>query len=390
MTDLILQKMSKAKVQLLSENPFLSSILLSLRFVEATAEEGIKTMATDGKWLWWNREFVDKLSMLELKGVLVHEAAHVVLKHMLRQGERHHEKWNHATDYAINLIIDAQSAMAQYILPEGVLRDSTYKGMTAEQIYDRLPDDGGKGGGGGEGNGEGGYVSIGEVFPATNDDGTPLSPAEAEMMEHEVNSKVITAAEMAKRAGKLPANVEGYVNQLREPQVDWRSKLRRAVLGNNPDDYSLRRASRKFLSYGHYLPGVEKTGVGRIVCAIDTSGSVSDAEMSAFWSEVVGICEETHPEEVVVIHCDASIQHVETFHAGEVPQLGEIKRHGRGGTRFEPPFNYVEENLADPDTFLYLTDGQAGFPDQPRYPVTWVVSTNSITAPWGETVHINK
>ena len=42
--------------------------------------------------------------------------------------------WNDAADYAINPILTE----AGFVLPDGALMSSEYRGMTAEQIYDDL------------------------------------------------------------------------------------------------------------------------------------------------------------------------------------------------------------------------------------------------------------
>lgn len=369
MTDEAIKRISKAKVQLLSTDPFLSAVLMGLRFAEATAEDGIDTMATDGAWLWWNREFTMKLTMAELQGVLLHEAAHVILLHMLRIGKRSLGKWNKAADYAINLLL------GNYTLPTGALLDAQYRGLTAEQVYDRLPDE----------DDDGQSASIGGVLPATNEDGSEMSEAEAKVFEEQVKARVIQAAEYAKSVGKLSSAQEAYVNNLKQSQVDWRSKLRRLFAGANPEDFSMRRPNRVFMSHGMYLPGIHRQGVGHVAIALDTSGSVSEKEMAAFWSEIVSICEETSPDLVTVIHCDAAIQRVDEYYSGDIPT--DIKRYGRGGTTFDLPFEYVEENYAAPDMFIYLTDGECSFPSARSYPVIWAM-TKKTPAPWGDTVHI--
>jgi predicted metal-dependent peptidase len=88
-------------------------------------------MATDGVSLYFNPEFVDTLNSATLAGVLAHEVMHPALQHHVRRCGRDPRRWNEACDYAINpLLLDAGLS-----LPEGVLVDHRFRGMSAEQIY---------------------------------------------------------------------------------------------------------------------------------------------------------------------------------------------------------------------------------------------------------------
>ena len=88
-------------------------------------------MATDGVSLYYNPEFVDTLNSATLAGVLAHEVMHPALQHHVRRSGRDPRRWNEACDYAINpLLLDAGLS-----LPEGVLVDHRFRGMSAEQIY---------------------------------------------------------------------------------------------------------------------------------------------------------------------------------------------------------------------------------------------------------------
>jgi len=95
-------KIARAKTQLVLKHPFFGSCAMGLNFTETAA---LPTMATDGKSILWNREFVDKYDQDMVMGVIAHEVLHVVFKHCLRIGDRDHKKWNICTDIAINDIL---------------------------------------------------------------------------------------------------------------------------------------------------------------------------------------------------------------------------------------------------------------------------------------------
>src|SRR5882724_9127319 len=79
-------------------------------------------------------DFVETLNAATLAGTLAHEVMHPALHHHVRRSGRDPKRWNMACDFAINpLLIDAGLN-----LPEGVLLDNRFRGMSAEQIYNLL------------------------------------------------------------------------------------------------------------------------------------------------------------------------------------------------------------------------------------------------------------
>src|SRR6201987_3869129 len=118
----ILVRIQKARTALLLDHPFFGTLLFRLG---AQARSSIATMATDGVSLYFNPEFVEKLSSAELAGTLAHEVMHPALQHHTRCGDRNPRRWNMACDYAINpMLVDAGLT-----LPKEVLMDHRFRGM---------------------------------------------------------------------------------------------------------------------------------------------------------------------------------------------------------------------------------------------------------------------
>ena len=63
---------------------------------------------------------------------------------------------------------------------------------------------------------------------------------------------------------------------------------------------------------------------------------------------------------------------------------------GRGGTMFEPPFDYVFEKALQPECLIYFTDlGASTDFNPPNYPVLWInTDTHSTHPKWGEVVDL--
>lgn len=88
-------------------SPFLMRALMSLPMTE---DRSIDTMATDGRCMFYNPEWVATLGRPEINGVRVHEALHVLLGHHVRQGSRDHARWNMACVSVDSLILMADGS----------------------------------------------------------------------------------------------------------------------------------------------------------------------------------------------------------------------------------------------------------------------------------------
>jgi len=355
-------KISRCKTRLLLQQPFWGSLAMATEFIE---DNTIPTMCTNGRWIRWSRKFVDGIAEDETLGVIVHELAHKALKHMLRRHTRDPKKWNYATDYAINLIVIEEG----FKLPEGGLFKSEYRGMMAEKIHDLIPDP--------------------PEMPAWGLVMDDLTDDEKAEMEAEIDQQIMNAANAAKSIGKLPAFVEGLLADMKESQVDYREKMRRFLGGDHPDDYTFRKPERKAFHHMRVIaPTVDHKGAGHWVIGVDTSGSVSDKELTHFLGEVNAISTEVQPQSITIIYCSMRINNIDHFEQGD--EVTAFKYKDRGGTAVMPVFKYVEDNDLPCDQMVYLTDLEiSDFPKRVGFPLLWVSSGGpGEVAPIGETVRI--
>jgi predicted metal-dependent peptidase len=190
----------------------------------------------------------------------------------------------------------------------------------------------------------------------------------------------------AKACGHEPANVDRPLSDSRETRQDWRTILRDFIAARTPSDYRWSPPNRRYVASGLYLPSVDRTGLGTIVIAVDTSGSIGDEELEQFAGEISAIADEAQPEAIHVVYCDAAVQSSQQFGPSEAIHLDP---KGGGGTDFRPVFEWVEENGIAPVCLIYLTDLCChSYPPIPEYPVLWVTDSRR-TAPFGETVRIS-
>lgn len=126
------KRMIKARSALVMGHPFFGALALRLIVVE---RNDIQTAATDGKFLFYCKAFLDKISEVELIFVVAHEVLHCALSHMTRRGNRRWDLWQAATDYVVNLMLHD----AGFTVPKWVKYfDQKYRGLNVEQIYNLL------------------------------------------------------------------------------------------------------------------------------------------------------------------------------------------------------------------------------------------------------------
>lgn len=369
------EKITKARAGLILDMPFFGSLSLRLQVKE---DETCKTAYTDGRILGFNPSFIDGLPLEQVKGLICHEVMHCACSHHTRRANRDAKKWNIAADYAINqILVDSNVS-----LPSGRLLDPTYKDMSADEIYSRLPKEEDQ-----NDNPDNDPGNCGEIRDAQNDAGNPASQSEMNQSEQDWKIALTQANQQAKAMGKLPGGIARLVESLVEPIVDWREILRRFVDKIAKNDYSWSRPNRRFIGQGLYLPSLHSEQIGPIVVACDTSGSVDDEMINQFAAELTSILQD-YKTECTVIYCDSAIQGIETFTQDDLPL--KLNAKGGGGTNFNPPFEYIAENNIIPSCMIYLTDMAGRFPDNPPdYPVLWgMIEAWTTEAPFGECVKI--
>lgn len=430
-------KIEKAMAQLILHQPFFATILMRMRVIESPERP---TMSTDGKHLWYNPEFVETLTEREVEGVLCHEALHPAMLHHLRKNGREHWKWNRACDYAINpIVLDAGMR-----LPKDALFNEEWKEMSAEEIYLKLDDtppcpptppggpceegEGGSSGesqpdtpdnsdteadsndmtdsssgitdslsedegdNGGEGTAPDGTCQWGQVDEPKASDDSELSASEKEEQEAKWKVMLQQAADTAKKAGKLPAGMDKLIEDLMEPKLDWRTVLARWAGDMARTDFSFRFPNKRFIQSGFILPSLKSETIGKVIFAVDTSGSMHGGEMRDVLSEVCGAIREYEKDgvdpEITVLWCDTEV------HEQQISDPDEFNPKGNGGTEYEPVFDYIEENGLDPKAVVYLTDGYCydyNF-TPPDCPVLWALTNKlrSFKPPFGEIMVINQ
>ena len=394
-----METMIKARAGLLMDNPFFGSLAIRLNLIE---DETAETMWTDGESIGFSPEFVEMLHIAEVKGVIAHEVLHVALNHTTRRGERDHKEWNQACDYAVNAMLKA----ANIDIPKGGLFDARFKDETAEKIHAELfgkkkEEDNGNSNSNKTGQNQqqqqqGGssphqkdgtkqekLSGAGEVRDFKDGKATE---AEKEQKEQESKIQQTQAANMAEKAGSLQGSIKEHVTAINEPKVDWKEVLNRFITQQVKNDYSFKRINTRYLGMGVMLPSLYNTTLAPVLLAVDTSGSITNADKRQFATEIEEIVS-LYNVEVQVVYCDTAIRGTESFTIDNLPIKLETK--GGGGTKFSPVMSYVEKMEEEPCCIIYLTDLECDdFGKEPNQEVLWIQTRGRIRrkVPFGEVV----
>lgn len=377
--------------------------------LDLQVEWGLGTMATDGENIFYDPGFVVNLPPQHLMGVLAHEVLHNVLKHHTRREGRDPQQWNIACDLAINpLLTEAGFQLPSTALKPGYAPyDQFPSGESADFYYARIQQDQpppppppqqgdqqqeGQGEGQGQGEGEGEGEGEGQGNPDPGGCGAvrdPQDSSEATAKQSEANWSVAVAqaAQAAQSVGQLSAGLARLVQEVLAPKVDWKAVLREFVTRYARSDYSMSPPNRRFVWQGLYLPGMRSEELGELVVAIDTSGSVDDAMLQLFGSEVQGILD-SYDCELTILYADCHVCHVDTWRSSDGPL--KLEHHGGGGTDHAPVFEWILKNKPDTTCVVCLTDLYTNFPADPGIPTLWtVVGGNASEPPFGQRVTVD-
>lgn len=433
-----------SRTHLMMAQPFFG--VLSAKLIPVENNTWCRTMAVDGKHLYYNVEFVmgiqdparrdayaaklraaieditDKqveealngLTDMNLIAVMCHEILHCAYNHFLRRGYRSPKLWNKAADYAINQIL-VRDGIGK--ISDNWLFDARFDGMTAEEIYNILEEkeneeeekkknkggEGESGEGGDSGDPISGGGTIDQHDPQMGPDGEMCPEEMAEYMSDFKNSMMAAAG---RAGGKIPREIARMVKLAQAPQIDWRSKVQRTLRSFIKSDSCYQIPSRRSWSVGSALsggsyddfsfvgtplfPGLKPDNDIDICVAIDASGSMSEQMLGDMLTEVIGLTKQFKQFKIRVLTFDTNVYNAKEYRTGEEHKLAEYPLVGGGGTDFVAVWDYMKEENYKPKQLIMFTDGMPwqSWGDKDYCPTLFVIHSNpECIAPFGETVH---
>ena len=187
--------------------------------------------------------------------------------------------------------------------------------------------------------------------------------------------------------GLMPGFFLSEVEKINRPPVlSWQAILKKYIGTITAEKRKTRMRLNRRQPERFDLSGAVDNKVLKIVVAIDTSGSVSDAMIGRVMNEVFAILAK-RKHDITVIECDSEVQRV---YKAKNPAEVKSKVAGRGGTSFSPVIEYINNDKYYRDALLiYFTDGygEMAIPRPRTYRNIWVVIGNannlSLKEPYG-------
>ncbi|MCF2532544.1 vWA domain-containing protein [Yinghuangia soli] len=368
------EKLFAARLHAARVRPYLATALFALHPVES---RHVPTMAVDRHWRCYvSPAFVARMPVEELAGVWVHEVSHLLRDHHGRsdrvarergltgRGER--LRMNIAADCEINddiygdgLVQPSGAVSPQRLnLPHGLLmEDYLLRFGLGPNTQDLVWLDCGSGADG-----------LDRGWDLGPDGAHGLSEQERDAVRFRV-AQGITGS-----PGSAPEGWRRWAEEAFQAPQPWRELLGAAMRaaasgGGAGGDYTYGRPARRSPALpGTVLPSLRRTPP-RVSVVIDTSGSVSDAELGSALREVAAIARAVggRRDLVSVLSCDAAAHRARSLcHAEGVDLVGG------GGTDLREGFAAALRRRPRPDVVVVLTDGQTPWPSS-RPPCRTVV-----------------
>ena len=387
------QRIEKVHVKLMRHRNF---CLFSGLFMvgKVTVDETTPTARTNGVNVNYGRAFVDSLTDKQLAFLILHENMHKAYRHLVvweKLWKKNAQLANMACDYVINLqIFDYDPQGNEVEMPTDAngealgLIDEQYRGMDAHQVFILLEKQQQQKKSGGNAQGSGDESSEGKGGQGMDDhdweNAQEGTPQEQEQIAKDIEGALRQGAILA---GKMGGNVSRDINELLTPKVNWKDALRDFVKTSTQgkDQTTWRRLHKRYIGMDIIMPSTYDEKVGSIVVAVDTSGSIGQAELAQFLGEVKAICDEVSPEKIDLLYWDTNVAGHETYMGAELASLTETTQaKGGGGTSPECVPSYMKEKRLEPECVIMLTDGYIGRQDpndwQIGKPIMWCIKGN--------------
>lgn len=342
-----------ARFTAMTRAPYLASALAAVTFIR---QPELGTIAVDQRLrVYVDPAVLQRWTIAELAGALLHEVNHVIRCHHRRQACAGSPPtlWNVAADLEIN----DDLGRAGIELPNGALQPSSM-GLPdhqlaewyAARITDTLPN--------GEhprcGSGAGGIVDDYEL--GDNADIPGVGPVQLDRLRDTV-ARAITACDGA------PGGLERWAQARLRSTVPWPVLLSAAVRRALPRGVGHQRHSwsrpRRHNPTTAILPSLRGVPV-HIAVVVDSSGSMDQDHLDQAVSDIAVLRTFPGVDRVTVVSCDTQAIEV------AVPRAGApIALVGGGGTSLGAGLDYIVNLRRRADLVVVITDG---FTEWPRVP----------------------
>jgi predicted metal-dependent peptidase len=373
---------------------------------KSTIEKDIPTACTDGFNKMYGEEFIGGLSDKEVRGIVLHETLHIVLKHVIRfktEFKANRILTNMATDFVVNDIINSLEDKNCAVLPDGALYDAHFHNWDTREVYDYLKknskvkpkpqnpapcDNSGEGGenddsqdsnsGGDDGINEIEVDVEGRKYTYHEFDEHAFDKVISGMSQEELeelNDKIDrTLQNSGVLAGTMGGNLPRSISGLLEPKVRWDEVMREFVTNSmrGSDEFTWRKFNKRMMANDLYMPSLENENIGELIFAGDTSGSITDEMITRGATELASVCELVNPSKVRVLWWDTEVHGEQVFEDNYQNISKLLKPVGGGGTHVSCVSQYIKDNNIKAEAVIVFTDGYV------ETDITWDISTPTL------------
>lgn len=193
-----------------------------------------------------------------------------------------------------------------------------------------------------------------------------ITAPQAELIRRQVAQEIIRIAQAARDRGEIPGHWRRWAQEKLTSRVDWRRELASAVRQavsstQGAADYTYRRPSRRQAAYGEVVMPSLYSPIPEVAVVVDTSGSMSDRQVSQALAEVAGVLRGLGNRTAVhVLAVDAAVQACQRVFRPE-----QVVLSGGGGTDMGVGLEAALKLRPRPEVLVVITDGHTPWPARP-------------------------
>ncbi|WHM52928.1 hypothetical protein [Sulfitobacter phage vB_SupP_AX] len=361
----------------------MSRYVTTIKFFWSSA---ISTACAGDGFIFFNKQFWDKLVPEQQKTVVAHEIWHLICDHLNRGKGLDPDSYNIAGDHVINLTLQEDGFPIHQNSDFGGITpccDPAYRGMSTEQIYAKVHEERKK--------------DPGSHKPV---EGTPsgdqiedlikeaLAGSGNSVQENKEKDKAIRDQIAQKAMANPPGNGSGAEDRMLESECK-KVFIKKASyeeifepwltdpLSGGKRTYirpSRRQAAGGLRLKGKFPKRGRKNRLTHLVYALDVSGSITSYQANQFLRSAKTLKEKLNPKLMTVMLWDTSIKFEKVFREDET--LDNIHVQAGGGTCLRPVYNRVQQ--INPEALVIFTDLCVEIPPKPDWETIWFVPDDNI------------
>lgn len=390
--------------------PLTASLLKTIDFLEDTSGR-INTAAVDYKNLYYNAEYLMGHELGEIEFILMHEALHILHRHLYRGVGKDSEIWNMACDYYINSVIysemqkiksaskvtlempedalfawwvnvdkDTPESIYEHLIKENNSSGNKANESNTESSDDKDNDSSNSGKGSSQNNNNKSdnnrkltvdtYGGDKRKINADDKD-LVISVSDVGKTSRQLDGESCAVLDRAqeyfkmysKDLGSYERKLMGQISDLYKVKLNWSKILRNMLVKSCDTTNSYISPDRRYRAMGKIVPGKYDNGevmLRNITLFIDTSGSINASEMTDFLSVAKSLIDKYRA------HGYVCFWHTEVYLTKEFESVSDIISSNTkcGGTEPSCIYKYLinEGNkgrlkINESDIIVVLTDG---------------------------------